>query len=392
MKTIIIFSEYYYPDLLSSGYYITEIAEAFALNCRVTVITSGKVLYETTEIRNNVTIIRIPIDKFNKNVLFQRLIKFIYISFYFYFIGKKRIKKEDEVICVTNPALFVPVIAYLKIRKKFNLSYFIHDVFPENLVATNLIKSQNPFYKLLYSIFKKSYFKSDRIITCGRDMKVHFEQKLSGYAGEIFFISNWGETDKVFPDVKLKNETLMNLNINSAFVFQFAGNLGRGQGIHNLLSAIKKINDPRAHFLFFGKGVYENEIRLNKDKKITYGGSFKREQCIKFLNACDVAIVSLQEGMLGLGVPSKIYNILSVGKPILYIGEKTSEIDLLIEENKIGKRCLNGSVDSIINGINWFLSRNQDELNEMGQNALKISSSYSKGKIIQDYLSIFNEK
>lgn len=392
MKSIFIFSEFYYPDQLSSGYYMTEIAEKLATNHNVTVITSGEVFRQTSELRNNVTIIRVSGKIYNKNILSQRLVKFIYLSFHFFLIGRKIIEKNSEVICVTNPALFVPVITILKKKRKFNLTFFIHDVFPENMVATNIINSKNPFYKLIYYVFKYSYSKANQIITCGRDMKLHFEQKLVDTAVDITFIPNWGETDKVFPDNNLRDLTLSELNINSKFVFQFAGNLGRGQGLNNLLRAIKMINDPRAHFLFFGKGVYENELKeYNQDKKITYAGSFERTQSNKFLNACDVSIVSLQKGMLGLGVPSKTYNILSAGKPILYIGEKTSEIGLLIEENNIGKICQSGSIDSIVEGINWFLSKSQKELDEMSKKAHYISLSYSKEKIINEYMNLFVE-
>lgn len=369
---------------------MTEIAEILALNHNVTVITTGFTSNQIIEKRNKVTIIRVPAKKYNKNILYQRVINFIYISFQFYLIGRKRIEKNSEVICVTNPALFVPVIAYLKRRRNFHLSFFIHDVFPENLVATKIIKSINPFYKLIYIVFNKSYFTANRIVTCGRDMKIHFEQKLPGFVGEISFIPNWGEPNLFFPDLKLKTETLTNLNIHSKFIFQFAGNLGRGQGINNLLDAIKKIDDQRAHFLFFGKGVYENELKsCNQDRLITYGGSFERVQSNVFLNACDVAIVSLQEGMLGLGVPSKTYNILAVGKPILYIGDKSSEIGLLIEENKIGKICHSGSVDSIVDGLNWFLSRNQEEINEISHKARNLSFIYSKKNILNQYSSLF---
>lgn len=40
--------------------------------------------------------------------------------------------------------------------------------------------------------------------------------------------------------------------------------------------------------------------------------------------------------MYGLGVPSKTYNILASGRPILFFGPKNSEIDLLVRENGIG--------------------------------------------------------
>ena len=42
------------------------------------------------------------------------------------------------------------------------------------------------------------------------------------------------------------------------------------------------------------------------------------------------------EGMYGLGVPSKFYNIISSGRPVLYVGDKGSEIYEIIKEFDIG--------------------------------------------------------
>ena len=40
--------------------------------------------------------------------------------------------------------------------------------------------------------------------------------------------------------------------------------------------------------------------------------------------------------MYGLGVPSKSYNIMASGKPMLFIGDRQSEIALCIEEYSLG--------------------------------------------------------
>ena len=40
--------------------------------------------------------------------------------------------------------------------------------------------------------------------------------------------------------------------------------------------------------------------------------------------------------MYGLGVPSKVYNSMSAGLPILYVGDEGSEIDRYIKNYNIG--------------------------------------------------------
>jgi colanic acid biosynthesis glycosyl transferase WcaI len=46
--------------------------------------------------------------------------------------------------------------------------------------------------------------------------------------------------------------------------------------------------------------------------------------------------MALLPGMLGVSVPSRSYNILAAGKPILGVLNRESEIALMIEEEGIG--------------------------------------------------------
>ena len=61
--------------------------------------------------------------------------------------------------------------------------------------------------------------------------------------------------------------------------------------------------------------------------------------------------------MYGLGVPSKSYNILSAQKPILFIGNKKSEIALMIEENNIGWTIDNNDVNQIPTVLNQIYEK-----------------------------------
>ena len=40
--------------------------------------------------------------------------------------------------------------------------------------------------------------------------------------------------------------------------------------------------------------------------------------------------------MYGLGVPSKLYNLMAAGKPVFYIGDRNSEVHLIMQEHEIG--------------------------------------------------------
>ncbi|MCP5877696.1 hypothetical protein NL390_35070, partial [Klebsiella pneumoniae] len=55
--------------------------------------------------------------------------------------------------------------------------------------------------------------------------------------------------------------------------------------------------------------------------------------------SCDIAIVTLAEGMLGLGVPSKAYFTMAADRPILAIMEEDAEVANMVKEHSIGWVC-----------------------------------------------------
>ena len=382
---VYIFTEVYFPNLTSSGYFLTEIAEHLALNNHVTVITTGEITDPKFSILNRVNLIRLKAPIFNKYNLWKRLLAFLNISFLFYSENcKLKIQKESHVIVVSNPALFIPFIAYLKNRFKFKLTFIVHDVFPEILVATKVLSLNNPLYLLLLKIFKKSYHKADQIIVCGRDMRLLFQKKLKEYNGIIMFIPNWADGKLINPNKK--NKRVLSEN---KLVFQYAGNIGRAQGIPNLIDAIKNINSSQFEFHFYGKGAHLNYVLQSVAENIFYKGTFSRQESNEYLSLCDISIVTLQESMLGLGVPSKTYNILCAGKPILYIGDLNSEIAIMIKENNLGYIAKPGNLDSITNGIKWFLNLSNEDMKTIQANCRNIIlDKYLKDDVLLQYSKI----
>jgi glycosyltransferase involved in cell wall biosynthesis len=92
--------------------------------------------------------------------------------------------------------------------------------------------------------------------------------------------------------------------------------------------------------LFIGSGVkrkwLEKEVSGKNIKNVTILAPRPREEQKNFLNACDVGLVPLVKKMFGVAMPSRTYNFLAAGKPILGLIEENSEVARVIEEDKIG--------------------------------------------------------
>jgi glycosyltransferase involved in cell wall biosynthesis len=307
----------------------------------------------------------------------------------------RKSSRGDRVLIVTNPAPVVLLVAFISRMKGLKCFTIVHDVFPENLVAAKLLKPGGSLYKLLRYIFNNAYRRMSALFVIGRDMKEVFERKLSRYRiqPDIYVIENWADTDDIIPESKNENPIVKSLGIGDKVIFQFAGNLGMVQGLMELCRIIKDIENPLIHFIFIGEGAVKKEmiqfIAAHNLRNVSMLDSFSRRHQQEFLNASDVGIVSLQNGMAGLGVPSKSYNILAAGKPILFIGNRESEIARMINENDVGWCYEINDTQQLLDFFNTFSSEDMLKLKAKGEKARELAvARYSKEIILDKYLNM----
>jgi glycosyltransferase involved in cell wall biosynthesis len=346
-KRIWIISEIYYPVKTSTAYYMTEIAEYLAAKemdvhvlCTGAVYNSGeKQSCSQKELHNGVDVHRVYVPNINKNNFIKRTFRLLLSSLLLFVRMLGAVRKNDEILVVTNPAFLLLMMPFVAWIKGVSYKILVHDIFPENLVAIKKISSSSFVYCNLKKIFDVAYSKAQLCISIGRDMSGVLGKKVQDIS-RISFIPIWAENEEVFPVKKEDTKTCLDLGLQDKFIFQFAGNLGSAQGLDNLLEAIKLVENDNIHFLFIGDGAKSNEIvsyiKAGTHKNVSLLGFQDRANQNDFLNACDIGIVTLSDGMFGLGVPSKSYNIMAAGKPILYIGDRNSEIALCIGEYSLG--------------------------------------------------------
>ena len=117
-------------------------------------------------------------------------------------------------------------------------------------------------------------------------------------------------------------------------------------------------------------------------------GSKPRSEQNEFLNACDIGLITLSSGMKGIGVPSKTYNIMAAGKPILYIGDKDSEVDCYINKYRNGWSYDWSDSESLITLLRELKFENRKEIAETGSQSLeRLRNDFSKESV----LNLFDE-
>ncbi len=350
-KILWVVSELYYPEMTSTGYYLTKIAEGLTDSFDVKVLC-GQPNYSArgtrapnTEYHNKVEIYRAFGTTLDKNFIPFRIINMLSLSFSVFLKSLFKFRRNDDILVVTTPPSMPFVIAFASILKGSKYTLLIHDNYPEILIAARKTTKDSFFVKFLNKANRWLYKRAKKIIVVGRDMKQLIEQKIKDENGmskiPVDIIPNWAELEQVEPLPRSENQLLEELDIKEKFVFLYAGNMGYPNDLESFIDCAEKLcEDGRFHFIFLGNGVkrkwLEKAVSEKKLVNVSLLNSRPRSEQNIFLNACDVGIVSLVKKMWGVSMPSRTYNIFAAGKPILALTEDGSELAKVIEETKAG--------------------------------------------------------
>jgi glycosyltransferase involved in cell wall biosynthesis len=393
MKTWLI-SELFYPEETGTGYFMTQIANKIAENRDVNIICAP-FNYETEIykanylINNRIKIHRVKMPSINKNKLIPRIFRMFYLTVAMGWKAICNIKRGDKVIIVTNPASLLVIIGIFRKFLAFKYIVIIHDLFPENLIPAKLLKNNSILYRIILKIFQWAYQLSDHIIVVGDDMKELIEKKVKQKV-PVTTIQNWADAENIYPLDNIDNNAYYGIDLKHKIIFQFAGNIGRVQGLERLFEIIKDVKNESLAFIVVGEGALKKSLLNLKqvyqlDNIHFISAKPRTEQCF-FLNACSIGIVSLSPRMFGLGVPSKTYNIFSAGKPVFYIGDKRSEISRYIHQSKTGWAFSWEEKQQIINFFESLDGSMIEQIKEMGRNARKlVESRFTKSILLDKY-------
>jgi glycosyltransferase involved in cell wall biosynthesis len=257
-----------------------------------------------------------------------------------------------------------------------------------------MIKVDSFSARLINGLTRKLYLSVEQIITLGRDMRKLVGDKLVHSTRPVAVIPNWGNVFAVNPIPRAVNHLLRELKLDDKFVIQYSGNIGRTHGLEDILKAALRLKNDSVHILIIGSGVKRNSLELAIQKEglnnITILPRVPRDKLGESLNACDVALISFVAGMAGISVPSRMYNVMAAGKPIIAITEGNSELALVVKEEHIGWVVPPGDIDKLLDAIKEARS-DPARLAEMGGRArLAAETKYSYEKVIATYVDLFH--
>lgn len=379
LKTLWVVTELYYPEETSTGYYLTRVAEGLTDEFQVKVLC-GQPNYSArgtkapkTETHKRVEIFRAAGTTLDKNVIIFRLINMLTLGISVFFKALRHFRKGDRIMVVTTPPSLPFITAIAALFKGSSYILLIHDNYPEILIAANKTKENSLLVNILNHFNRWLYKYASKIIVCGRDMFELVEKKTEGLDIPIETIQNWAELENVRPFPRSENSLLKELEIEDKLVFLYAGNMGYPNDLESIVECAEKLrDDDRFCFVFLGAGVKRKwlagKLTEKSLKNVKLLDPRPRSEQNIFLNACDVAIVTLVKKMWGVSMPSRTYNILAAGKPILALTENESEIAKVLAEDRVGWSVAPNDSEALLQKI-YEIYKNRESFKELGDNA-----------------------
>ncbi len=334
---LVILTQYFYPEMGAPQSRLYEVAAQLqSMDWTVEVVTAmpnyprGKVFpsykgkfYLKEDVRGLSTH-RYWLYPSNATRAFPRIMSMLSFSITALFSFFKIRKFKPDYLLVESPPLTVAFTGWMLSRLlRSKLIVNISDLWPLSAKELGAITVGHT-YKFLLRLESFLYNKSD--ICTGQS------QEIVDYISKIKKKNVWLLRNGV--DITRFNK-MDNTSARSNKIV-YAGLIGVAQGIDSIYNNINfKELGLEFHIYGAGSGVNQLEkfVENNPNSGIKYCGVISRDQIPEVIGQYDAMLVSLVKHIYG-AVPSKIYEAMAAGLPIVFSGE--GEGARLVKENKIG--------------------------------------------------------
>ena len=212
----------------------------------------------------------------------------------------------------------------------------------------------------------------------------------------IEVIPPWSLDDEVSFDPEGRDLFREKHGLTDKYVIMYSGNHSPCHPLDSVVDAAVKLKeDTRFVFFFVGGGSEHKKIA----RRIEDGG-LRNVRCLPYqpmeklagsLSAADLHVVVMGEPFVGMIHPCKIYNILSISAPFLFIGPEASHVGDLIAKHPdafLCRRSAQGEVDTIADHIKAIADEGGRGVSEK---YAKASSYTSKEKLMSRFIELIEK-
>lgn len=221
-------------------------------------------------------------------------------------------KRPDVLFASSPPLPCVLSVAAIARARRIPLVVDVRDIWPAAAEALGELSSPRlirAFERAERALYRQAHAVTATTLpfcrhidaTAGRELSVHLP---NGALDELV------ELDHVAPPAE------------APFIVGYAGNLGIAQGLGIVLDAAEHLRNHPVRFAIVGEGAVKEVLQADARKRGLTNIDFRPGVPVSdigaFLQSCHALLVPLRDhNLLGDFIPSKLYDAMAVGRPVL---------------------------------------------------------------------------
>jgi len=395
---ILLLNLYYPPDTSATAKMARGVVEAVSISHRVTVLC-GRPSYEPTErrawrpyqteIAGRVRIIRAGSTDFPRLDMKKRVMN--YLSYAALAIPRALFVPCDAVVAMTDPPFQGIVGAIVAMLKRKPYLYNIRDMYPDMAVGGSIVKPGRPA-RIWERIHRWALRRATRVVVLGEDMRARVVAK-GVEPARVLIVRDGTEIHPPNMPIPVPDpEVVRAIRGSFSFVLVHAGNLGFYGAWNTLVTAARSLANEGVGLVFVGDGAQRSQIEEASagSGNIRFLEFFPASKIPSVLAAADAHVITVKRGLEGVVVPSKMYEILAAGKPIVAVAPKETDAVSLGIQRGFAVAADPDRPAEVVSTVRTLAS-DPNKLKAMGEAARAAAPDYDRVKELQKFSEIIGQ-
>jgi glycosyltransferase involved in cell wall biosynthesis len=335
----------------------------------------GKIIVK--ENFHGINVIRAWLIPTNSSNKWKRALSLFSYTVSLYLLAGRQFRSSNPDLIIVSSPPFVTGYFGLRIAKRSKAKVILNvsDLWPQSAHDLGFIK-EGRFYRFLQRLEQTMYRMADAFTVQSLTIKKHIEQSGNKQVSFVYrnLQPNSIEAKMSRPEGKRK--------------IVYAGLLGIAQGVLGILEAID-FAALGTELHIYGQGFQQAKIiewiDNHPERGICYMGSLPAESIPSMLSGYHAMLIPLSTSIHG-AVPSKIFNAMANGLPVLFSGE--GEAAEIVQSNKIGFVSSSGDTIQLSRNIAQLMMMPDEVYEAMRNNCIKCSEMiFNKERQDEDFLN-----
>jgi putative colanic acid biosynthesis glycosyltransferase WcaI len=392
---VLLLNLYYPPDTSATAKMAETVVDTLTARHDVTILC-GRPSYDPTERRawhlyqtesyDRVRIIRVGSTDYPRTQMRKRI--FNYLSYVFLAVPRALVLPCDLIVAMTDPPFQGIVGAFVATLKRKPFVYNIRDLYPDMAVGGSIVKPG-----LLARIWEKLHRwalrRATSVIVLGDDMRHRILAKRIDPARIVVIRDGAEIPPSSAAGPILDADIIQTIRADFRFVLVHAGNLGFYGAWDTLLKGARDLRGDGVGLVFVGDGAQRERLKSTaKDiPNVRFLPFFPSSKIPSVLAAADAHIITVKRGLEGVVVPSKLYGILSAGKPIVAVAPEECDVVSFGKREGFAVSADPDDPRQFVQCVRQILNDGQ-QLRRMGEAAVGVAPQFERNRELQKLVDV----